>query len=178
MPFTDDEVLSPPARRPEDFGWSQWQGASTRPPHLAAILPYDGATDAYREIAFHGGIPNDQFLRATVVHPMLDEFWESKRPDLAAIGIPTYVVASWTDHAIHTRGSLEGFRHPTSSTAGRGSGSRCATRTTPVPGGTRTSGLSPERRTPRCTSTQRQVPRCPSRSEKSRRSPTTPTPGT
>lgn len=111
------------------FGWSQWQAASTRPPHLAAILPYDGASDAYREVAFHGGIPNDQFMRtwaarktmwgrnrvedwqrAIVAHPLLDAFWKSKQPDLERIDVPVYVVASWTDHGIHTRGSLEGFR--------------------------------------------------------------------
>jgi putative CocE/NonD family hydrolase len=46
------------------FSWSQWQAASMAPPHLKAIQPYDGATDAYREIAFHGGIPNDQFMEA------------------------------------------------------------------------------------------------------------------
>ena len=111
------------------FGWSQWQAASQKPPHLAAILPYDGSTDAYREVAFHGGIPNDQFMRtwgakktmwgknkvedwqkAIEVHPLLDAFWTSKQPDLEQIEIPTYVVASWTDHGIHTRGSIEGFR--------------------------------------------------------------------
>jgi predicted acyl esterase len=111
------------------FGWSQWQAASTRPPHLAAILPYEGSTDAYREVAFHGGIPNHQFMRtwgakktmwgknrvedwqkAIAAHPLLDDFWKSKQPDLEQIDIPTYVVASWTDHGIHTRGTIEGFR--------------------------------------------------------------------
>jgi predicted acyl esterase len=42
-------------------------------------------------------------------HPLNDAFWDSKRPNLAAIEIPAYVVASWTDHGIHTRGTLEGF---------------------------------------------------------------------
>jgi predicted acyl esterase len=111
------------------FGWSQWQAASTTPPHLAAILPYDGASDPYRELAFHGGIPNDQFMRtwgrgktmwghqraedwlkATELHPLLDDYWRSKQPVLERIEVPTYVVASWTDHGIHTRGSLEGYR--------------------------------------------------------------------
>jgi putative CocE/NonD family hydrolase len=111
------------------FSWSQWQAASMVPPHLKAIQPYDGATDAYRELAFHGGIPNDQFIGmwnygktmwgrqrtedwrlALDRHPLLDEFWRSKQPDLEAIDIPAYVVASWTDHGIHTRGTLEGFK--------------------------------------------------------------------
>ena len=111
------------------FSWSQWHAAATVPPHLKAIQPYDGATDAYREVAFHGGIPNDQFMDswnakktmwgkgltedwrlALDKHPLLDDFWRSKQPDLEAIEIPTYVVASWTDHGIHTRGTLEGFK--------------------------------------------------------------------
>ena len=111
------------------FSWSQWHAAATVPPHLKAIQPYDGATDAYREVAFHGGIPNDQFMDswnakktmwgkgltenwrlALDRHPLLDDFWRSKQPNLEAIEIPTYVVASWTDHGIHTRGTLEGFK--------------------------------------------------------------------
>jgi uncharacterized protein len=110
------------------FSWSQWQAASAAPPHLKAIQPYDGATDAYRELAFHGGIPNDQFIEAWNTrktmwgrgltedwrlaldrHPLLDDFWTSKQPDLESVDIPAYVVASWTDHGIHTRGTLEGF---------------------------------------------------------------------
>lgn len=111
------------------FSWSQWQAASMHPPHLAAIQPYDGLTDAYRELAFHGGIPNTQFMatwgakktqwgknlvedwqKAIEFHPLLDDFWRSKQPDLESINIPTYVVSSWTDHGIHTRGTIEGFR--------------------------------------------------------------------
>ena len=111
------------------FAMAQWQAASLRPPHLAAILPYEGLTDPYRELAFHGGIPNDQFMATWAVrktqwgrsrvedwqkaiesHPLLDDFWRSKQPDLEQIDIPTYVVASWTDHGIHTRGTIEGFR--------------------------------------------------------------------
>ena len=36
---------------------SQWHVAATRPPHLAAICPWEGWNDFYREFAFHGGIP-------------------------------------------------------------------------------------------------------------------------
>ncbi len=49
-------------------------------------------------------------LKAIQLHPMLDDFWKSKQPDLEEVDVPTYVVASWTDHGIHTRGTLEGFR--------------------------------------------------------------------
>ena len=39
----------------------QWLIAATRPPHLAAINPWEGLTDMYREFAFHGGIPETFF---------------------------------------------------------------------------------------------------------------------
>ena len=34
---------------------SQWTIAATRPPHLAAINPWEGWSDTYREVARHGG---------------------------------------------------------------------------------------------------------------------------
>lgn len=37
---------------------NQWQVAAQQPEGLAAILPWEGAFDHYREIAFYGGIPN------------------------------------------------------------------------------------------------------------------------
>jgi putative CocE/NonD family hydrolase len=43
---------------------NQWQVASLRPPHLAAIAPWEGASDIYREAIFHGGILNDFFLNS------------------------------------------------------------------------------------------------------------------
>jgi predicted acyl esterase len=44
------------------YAVNQWQVAALRPPHLAAICPWEGATDYYREFTHHGGIPAD-FLR-------------------------------------------------------------------------------------------------------------------
>lgn len=109
------------------FAIVQWFAGATRPPHLAALMPYDGMSDLYRECAFHGGIPNSGFVRfwnsqtrcslnraedwmkAMAVHPFIDEYWDSKRPLVENISVPTYLIASWSDHAIHTRGSLSAF---------------------------------------------------------------------
>lgn len=41
---------------------NQWQVAALQPPHLAAIAPWEGASDIYREAIFHGGILSNQFL--------------------------------------------------------------------------------------------------------------------
>jgi predicted acyl esterase len=38
------------------YAINQWQVAALRPPHLAAICPWEGASDFYREFARHGGI--------------------------------------------------------------------------------------------------------------------------
>jgi predicted acyl esterase len=42
---------------------NQWQVAELRPPHLAAICPWEGASDFYREYTHHGGIVSE-FLPA------------------------------------------------------------------------------------------------------------------
>ncbi len=45
------------------YAINQWQVAGLRPPHLAAICPWEGAADPYRDMSHHGGI--------------LSTFWES-----------------------------------------------------------------------------------------------------
>jgi putative CocE/NonD family hydrolase len=103
--------------------------AELAPPHLAAINPWEGWTDTYRETATHGGIPDTHFwptlwnrwgagrgkiedLEAeTREHPLLDDFWRSKAADFSKITVPAFVVASWTDQGLHTRGTFEGFKH-------------------------------------------------------------------
>ena len=110
------------------LAWSQWKVAALNPPHLAAINPWEGVTDYYRELVFHGGIRNTQFMNMlqgvigcsltnvedleTMAEEnlMLNDYWKSKNADLSKITVPAYVVASWSDHALHTRGTLEGFK--------------------------------------------------------------------
>jgi uncharacterized protein len=38
------------------YSMNQWNVASLHPPHLVAILPWEGASDHYRETTHHGGI--------------------------------------------------------------------------------------------------------------------------
>lgn len=38
------------------YAINQWQVAALQPPHLAAICPWEGSTDYYREGSYHGGI--------------------------------------------------------------------------------------------------------------------------
>lgn len=41
------------------YATNQYQVAATQPPHLAAICPWEGAADCYRDIYYHGGIRCD-----------------------------------------------------------------------------------------------------------------------
>ncbi len=111
---------------------SQWCVAALRPPHLCAIVPWEGVTDLYRELAFHGGIPEtkfvptwfkfrikrgrnrkfplaEDFLLERDRHPLDDAYWASKRPLLEKIDVPALVCASWSDQGLHTRGSIAAF---------------------------------------------------------------------
>jgi len=38
------------------YARNQWRVAGLHPPHLAAIIPWEGANDTYRDSGFHGGI--------------------------------------------------------------------------------------------------------------------------
>jgi predicted acyl esterase len=97
---------------------SQWSAAATRPPHLAAINPWEGFTDAYRDFACPGGIRENGFMvmwstwqrlmrprspsfrRGQTHHPLRDGWWEQRSPDLERFEL-TYgdrypgIVAVW-----------------------------------------------------------------------------------
>jgi predicted acyl esterase len=107
----------------------QWRVAATRPPHLAAINPWEGWSDCYREYLFHGGIPETRFVKFTQwscrcgtgrvedlpamhdAHPLLDDYNRSKSvADLSVIDVPAYCVTDWGDHGLHTRGTIEAWR--------------------------------------------------------------------
>ena len=105
----------------------QWRVAELHPPSLAAINPWEGWSDTYREVAFHGGIPDSWFWPAlhrrwgaglsrledlakeNAEHRFYDAYWESKSANLEEITTPAFVVSSWTDQGLHTRGTLKGF---------------------------------------------------------------------
>ena len=38
------------------YATNQWQVAAKHPPHLAAIIPWEGQNDPYRDFLYHGGI--------------------------------------------------------------------------------------------------------------------------
>lgn len=46
------------------YAISQWLVASLQPPHLAAIIPWEGGSDHYRDWSHHGGIHSNTFTEA------------------------------------------------------------------------------------------------------------------
>lgn len=110
---------------------SQWFVAAERPAHLAAIAPWEGMSDIYRDLIMRGGIPDYGFsetLRYAYIgknqredlildadaHPLRDDLWEQRAPDFARIDVPAYVVASYSN-SIHTPGTFRGWREMGSS---------------------------------------------------------------
>ena len=116
---------------------SQWVAASGNPPSLKAIIPWEGQSDAYREVLYHGGIPEIAFTSfwirkmrsgangAPLPHPLIFNFahqrpglmrWVQSRPattsgiDLPRINVPALIAATWSDQGLHTRGSFEAFK--------------------------------------------------------------------
>lgn len=107
---------------------TQWTGAAARPPHLAAICPWEGFTDAYPDFAYPGGVREDGFMvvwsawqkwlrpragsfrAAQQRHPLRDAWWAERSPALERIDVPALVCASFSDHSLHSRGSFEGYR--------------------------------------------------------------------
>ncbi len=105
---------------------SQWFIAAEQPPHLAAIAPWEGWCDHFRDSGNKGGIPDPQFseslaqtfaglgmiedrARMIVDHQLIDDYWKDKIARLDRIHIPAYVVASYTNGA-HTQGTFTAYQ--------------------------------------------------------------------
>lgn len=111
---------------------SQYKVAALRPPHLKAICPWEGFTDAYRDLMTPGGIVEDGFSRIWELgtrlavrlsedlrkerpnHPLRDEWWEAMTPNLAGIEVPMLVCASFSDGNLHSVGSMRAFERVSS----------------------------------------------------------------
>ena len=106
---------------------SQWFTAAQQPPHLACIAPWEGFVDVYQSFARPGGIMQtglmgfiagfigygpgrvEDIVAMAEGHPFMDAYWEDKVARLERIDVPAYVTAGWNT-ALHSRGSIDGFR--------------------------------------------------------------------
>jgi predicted acyl esterase len=107
---------------------AQYKVAGLRPPHLAAICPWEGFSDLYRDFTYPGGVREKGFSiiwsastrkaarvagnlrRETADRPERDDWYEARTPRLEDIEAPLLVCGSFSDHNLHSRGSFEAFR--------------------------------------------------------------------
>ncbi len=110
--------------------FSQWFIAANQPPHLTCIAPHEGLQDAYRDIAYVGGIPDPNFLNRLQVnhvsstkgvlredmieemkkYPLANvELWKDKCAECNKIKIPVFVSASYSN-TLHTMGTFRAWR--------------------------------------------------------------------
>ncbi len=119
------------------FAINQWFVANHQPKGLAAIVPWEGFADIYRDALFHGGILN-QFMTNWYVthlcHHLLGrayagnpdtfethQLWKWVRNNLDngtqrgeqaqwdKITVPLFSAGNWSGMGLHMRGNTEGF---------------------------------------------------------------------
>lgn len=106
---------------------SQWFTAAEQPKHLAAINPWEGVSDVYRDLVMRGGMPDTSFagllqngsffgknekediLSEAQRYPLMNDLWAEKIPDFDRITVPAFVVASYSN-TLHTAGTFRGWR--------------------------------------------------------------------
>jgi predicted acyl esterase len=112
------------------FAQAAWKVAALNPPHLAAIVPWEGAFDNYRDVNRHGGIRSSNFTARWAKHttgtkqegekseqpvrpfpfPELCEGRVARNtPDPTHIKVPLLSVGNWGGVGLHLRGNIEGY---------------------------------------------------------------------
>ena len=114
---------------------TQWYAATNDPPHyLKAIIPWEGNTDPFREVLYHGGIPETVFTRFWVnrvrncandskplppfpifklghKNPwLLTKIQNEPILNLSEIKVPALICGTWSDQGLHSRGAFEGYK--------------------------------------------------------------------
>jgi predicted acyl esterase len=107
---------------------SAYHVAALQPPHLTAIMPWEGISDIYREVNVVGGIPGTPFQQmwmkltgnglsevedhaaAAIEHPLFDDYWKSKVADWSKIVVPAFSITGWAQMGLHLRGTIDAWR--------------------------------------------------------------------
>jgi hypothetical protein len=110
---------------------TQWFTAAEQPPHLAAINPWEGMSDTYRDLVLRGGIPDSGFAKQlrdfsywgkgekediiaeADAYRLMNDLWENKIPAYEQITVPAYVVSSYSN-TLHTQGTFRAWRRMSS----------------------------------------------------------------
>ncbi len=119
------------------FAINQWFVANLQPPSLAAIIPWEGFADLYRDALYHGGICSlfmTNWFTAHLLHHTLGRasrnnpnawmvntlhFWLGNSLDSGAfrgaqaqwdrITVPMFSVGNWSGMGLHLRGNTEAY---------------------------------------------------------------------
>jgi len=112
------------------FAMMGWLVASWQPPHLAAVIAWEGLNDLYREWARQGGMYTNRFTHLwgsgqldvmkntdDVVdyreefprRELIDNWYRERIVDLARIEVPLLSAGNWGSTHLHLRGNIEGF---------------------------------------------------------------------
>ena len=119
------------------YAINQWFVANLQPPSLAAIIPWEGFADIYRDALYHGGLLNvfmTNWVTAHLMHHMLGRasrlqpdgwqvntmhLWLRNNLDSGALAgaqaqwdritVPMLTVGNWTGFGLHLRGNTEAF---------------------------------------------------------------------
>ena len=107
-----------------------WRAAALQPPHLEALVAWEGLTDFYRDWARQGGIYTNAFTEfwwRTQIEVQrntddgvdwhvelkareLDDDWYRKRSaDLSRVRVPLLSAGNWGALHLHLRGNVEGY---------------------------------------------------------------------
>ncbi len=110
----------------------QWLVAALQPPHLAAIVPWEGMNDLYREWAYQGGIYGNGFTNMWwhghysppgrlngqpavdwrtefKRRPFDDQWYRERSASLSRVTVPLLSAGNWGAFHLHLRGNVEGF---------------------------------------------------------------------
>ncbi len=61
------------------YAINQWRVAAKRPPHLTAIIPWEGFTDFYRDASYHGGILSEFMKRWAPIQALTVQYGLGER---------------------------------------------------------------------------------------------------
>ena len=119
------------------YAMNQWFVANLSPPSLAAIMPWEGAADLYRDALYHGGVLSvfmTNWVTAHMMHHLLGrasrehpDRWHTdalyrwlhdsldsgslrgSQAQWDKITVPMFTVGNWSGMALHLRGNTEAF---------------------------------------------------------------------
>ena len=112
-----------------------WRVAALQPPHLAAVVAWEGSADFYRECAYQGGLyangfiepwwenqiepqrnspDGDDWREVLPGHPLVNDYHKERITDLERVTVPLLSAGNWGALHLHLRGNIEGWRRAAS----------------------------------------------------------------